>query len=59
MDLKPHSLSVRDNGQGVPGDGKGNGLTGLRERAIEAGARITATGAESGGFVLTVAKASR
>jgi two-component system sensor histidine kinase DesK len=59
VDLKPHSLSVRDNGRGVPGDGKGNGLTGLRERAIEAGAKITATGAESGGFVLTVAKAGR
>ena len=59
VDLQPKSLSVRDDGRGVPGDGAGNGLKGLTERAAEAGARLTAVGGKSGGFVLTVAKAAR
>src|ERR1700709_493427 len=56
VELKPHSLSVRDDGAGAPSDGTGNGLRGLRERALEAGARVTTDAADSGGFVLTVAK---
>ena len=59
VDLKPRSLTVRDDGLGVPASRKGNGLTGLTERASEAGARITASNGESGGYVLTVAKAAR
>jgi two-component system sensor histidine kinase DesK len=59
VELKPHSLTVRDDGRGVPGGGKGNGLTGLTERAHEAGAKLTAGSAEAGGFVLTVARAAR
>jgi two-component system sensor histidine kinase DesK len=57
VELKPESLSVRDDGTGVPGDGKGNGLRGLRERALEAGAKVTTANTDAGGFVLTVAKA--
>jgi two-component system, NarL family, sensor histidine kinase DesK len=56
VDLTPSSLSVRDDGLGVPGDGNGNGLRGLTERALEAGAQLTAASGESGGFVLTVAR---
>jgi two-component system, NarL family, sensor histidine kinase DesK len=59
VELTASSLHVRDNGRGLPGDGKGNGLTGLRERATEAGARLTTANAPSGGFVLTVARAGR
>jgi two-component system sensor histidine kinase DesK len=59
VELTAHSLSVRDDGDGVPGDGTGNGLTGLRERALEAGAKLEVAGADSGGFVLTVERASR
>ena len=59
VELKPHSLSVRDDGHGVPGDGNGNGLAGLRERAIEAGAKVTVANGDGGGFVLTVARGSR
>ena len=59
MELKHASLSVRDNGPGVPGDGSGNGLKGLRERAIEAGAHLTIAKAETGGFVLTVARSGQ
>jgi two-component system sensor histidine kinase DesK len=59
VELNPHSVTVRDDGHGVPGRGKGNGLTGLRERALEAGARLTAANGDSGGFVLTVARAPR
>jgi two-component system, NarL family, sensor histidine kinase DesK len=58
VELEPTSLRVRDDGRGVPGDGAGNGLKGLTERASEAGALLTAVGGESGGFVLTVAKAT-
>jgi two-component system, NarL family, sensor histidine kinase DesK len=59
IELTPKSLSVRDNGLGVPGDGKGNGLTGLGERALEAGARLTTANRDAGGFVLMVTKAGR
>ena len=57
VELAPHSLSVRDDGGGVPGDGKGNGLAGLRDRAVEAGAKVTTGSDDNGGFVLTVARA--
>ena len=57
VELNASSLHVRDNGRGLPGDGKGNGLKGLRERATEAGARLTTVNAPSGGFELTVARA--
>jgi two-component system sensor histidine kinase DesK len=56
VELRHRSLSVRDDGLGVPAARKGNGLTGLTERALEAGAKLTAANGESGGFVLTVAK---
>jgi two-component system sensor histidine kinase DesK len=59
VELHPHSVTVRDDGHGVPVRGKGNGLTGLRERATEAGARLTTANGDSGGFVLTVARAPR
>jgi len=59
VDLTSRSLSVRDDGLGVPGAHKGNGLTGLTERAVEAGAKLTAANGESGGYVLTVAKRAR
>ena len=59
VELNPRSLSVRDDGLGVPRSRKGNGLTGLTERALESGARLTATNGESGGYVLTVAKDAR
>jgi two-component system sensor histidine kinase DesK len=58
-DGKGNGLSVRDDGKGVTGDGKGNGLSGLRERAVEADAKVTIANGESGGFVLTVARARR
>jgi two-component system sensor histidine kinase DesK len=59
VELGPKSITVRDDGAGVPGDGTGNGLAGLRERALEAGAKLTAGGTSNGGFELTVAKAPR
>ncbi len=59
IDLKRTSLTVRDNGLGVPGDGNGNGLTGLGERALEAGAKVTTGPGKTGGFVLTVAGSAR
>jgi two-component system, NarL family, sensor histidine kinase DesK len=59
VELKSRSLSVRDDGLGVPRSRKGNGLTGLTERAREAGAKLTAANGESGGYVLTVAKSTR
>jgi two-component system sensor histidine kinase DesK len=59
IELKPRSLSVRDDGLGVPASHKGNGLTGLTERALEAGAKLTAANGETGGYVLTVAKGAR
>jgi two-component system, NarL family, sensor histidine kinase DesK len=59
VELTPESLTVRDDGLGVPGPRKGNGLTGLTERALEAGAELTAANGDSGGYVLTVAKSDR
>jgi two-component system sensor histidine kinase DesK len=59
VDLRRNSLSVRDDGLGIPGDGKGNGLTGLNERALEAGAKLTASNGDTGGFLLTVARSPR
>jgi two-component system sensor histidine kinase DesK len=58
VELKRTSLSVRDDGLGNPGDGNGNGLTGLRERALEAGAKVTTANAHSGGFMLTVTRSA-
>jgi two-component system, NarL family, sensor histidine kinase DesK len=57
VELGPQSLTVRDDGLGVPQGGRGNGLTGLTERALEAGAKLTTSNGETGGFVLTVALA--
>jgi two-component system sensor histidine kinase DesK len=59
VELSPRSLSVRDDGLGVPRSRKGNGLTGLTERALEAGAKLTTANGETGGYVLTVAKGAR
>jgi two-component system, NarL family, sensor histidine kinase DesK len=58
VDLTPSSLSVRDDGVGVPGDGNGNGLRGLTERALETGAILTTTNGKSGGFVLTATRSA-
>ena len=67
VELESRELRVRDDGAGapVPGDvvarragGKtGNGLSGLSERAAEAGAQLSAARTDDG-FVLTVAKAA-
>ncbi len=56
VDLNRSSVTVRDDGLGVPGDGKGNGLRGLTERAHELGANVTTANGQTGGFVLTVAR---
>lgn len=50
VDLQPDRLLVTDDGVGAAsGDGGGNGLRGLRERARSVGATITA-GPADGGF---------
>jgi two-component system sensor histidine kinase DesK len=65
VELEPHALRVRDDGTGpLQGGGaafqeSGNGLTGLRERAREAGAELTTAANSSGGFVLTVERSRR
>jgi two-component system, NarL family, sensor histidine kinase DesK len=60
VELEPHALRVRDDGTGAFADGSGgNGLTGLRERAREAGAELTTAANASGGFVLTVERSRR
>jgi two-component system sensor histidine kinase DesK len=59
VELGAQSLVVRDDGLGVPRHRHGNGLTGLTERAVEAGARLTAANGKDGGFVLAVAKGGR
>ena len=41
-------LSVEDDGSGGPGDGPGNGLTGLTERLEKAGGSLEATGTRHG-----------
>lgn len=41
-------LSVEDNGSGGPGDGPGNGLTGLTERLAKAGGSLEAGGTRHG-----------
>jgi two-component system sensor histidine kinase DesK len=43
-------------GNGSSGKASGNGLHGLRERAREAGAELTASAGDRGGFTLTVQK---
>jgi two-component system sensor histidine kinase DesK len=63
IELQPTELRVRDDGLGQSGRnpwGKshGNGLRGLRERALEAGAEVSVNPGPGGGFVLTVAKAT-
>jgi two-component system sensor histidine kinase DesK len=65
--LEPRRLTVRDDGRGTDSSGHivsaraaghtGNGLSGLRERAAEAGAVLSA-GRETDGFHLSVAKAA-
>ena len=59
IELDQHSLRVRDDGPGLATDGdrNGNGLLGLRERAREAGAELSAEPSVDGGFVLSVERA--
>jgi two-component system sensor histidine kinase DesK len=53
--LEPHRLEVCDDGDGPPSaTAPGTGLTGLRERAARAGARLTAEPAASRGFRLVI-----
>ncbi|GAB3496615.1 sensor histidine kinase [Flexivirga lutea] len=59
--VTPSSITVCDDGVGAgSGDrrGDGNGLTGLRERALAAGAVLITTAVEPHGFSVTVAAAS-
>jgi two-component system sensor histidine kinase DesK len=48
------ALTVSDDGRGAePGQGPGNGLTGLEERLLLAGGRFEASGSGAdGGFVV-------
>ena len=57
IEVESHLLRVRDDGSGDQKETHGNGLRGLRERAHEAGAEVTAAAGDDGGFVLTVQKA--
>ncbi|AKU18902.1 hypothetical protein VV02_13095 [Luteipulveratus mongoliensis] len=54
----PTSISIQDDGHGPQGDASGNGLRGLRERAVQAGAVLT-TRELSPGFELLVQTADR
>jgi two-component system sensor histidine kinase DesK len=54
IELAPRALTVRDDGR-AKAAAHGNGLTGLRDRAREAGAELTAA-SDGGGFVLAVSK---
>jgi two-component system sensor histidine kinase DesK len=54
--LTEDSLEVRDDGRGSAGDGGGSGLSGLRERAAAAGARVEVGQAPEGGFLLRVTR---
>ncbi|MDB5621385.1 ATP-binding protein, partial [Tardiphaga sp.] len=56
IEVEPQLVRVRDDGRGELAGGHGNGLRGLRERAAEAGAEVTAASPTGGGFVLTVQK---
>jgi two-component system, NarL family, sensor histidine kinase DesK len=61
VELEPRAMRVRDDGPGPGiaasfGKTAGNGLAGLRERAREAGAELSATAVDSGGFMLSVEK---
>ncbi|WP_226347161.1 sensor histidine kinase [Agilicoccus flavus] len=51
--LTPSSVEVRDDGRLTGAVAPGNGLTGLRERARQAGLRIVAEPARPHGFVLS------
>jgi two-component system sensor histidine kinase DesK len=54
VEITSRGLTVRDNGTRAVGP-EGNGLTGLRERAAAAGARLSTS--SEGGFALTVVRA--
>jgi two-component system sensor histidine kinase DesK len=61
IELESRQLRVRDDGVAmaagdVASHSTGNGLRGLRDRAREAGAELTAARTANGGFVLTVAR---
>ncbi|MEO3811601.1 GAF domain-containing sensor histidine kinase [Sphaerisporangium sp. B11E5] len=47
------TLVVRDNGVGLPGDGRRSGLRNLQERAEQLGGTFTAESGDDGGTVLT------
>jgi two-component system sensor histidine kinase DesK len=61
IELEPTVLRVRDDGAGAThsgaGTASGNGLRGLRERAVESGAEISIDQGDTG-FVLTARQAS-
>jgi len=57
VSLTADSLEVRDDGRGPQGAGGGSGLSGLRERAAGAGARVETGRAPEGGFLLRVTRA--
>lgn len=54
IELGPHRLAVTDNGRGIDGAAKGNGLRGLTERVTEAGGRLTLASGPDGGTRLDV-----
>jgi two-component system sensor histidine kinase DesK len=55
VQMSARRVVVFDDGQGAPGDrGPGNGLSGLRERAAAAGARVSSRNVEPSGFELEV-----
>lgn len=56
--LEPTAVTVRDDGRGPLDESAGNGLRGLRERAIQAGAVLTTRTLEPG-FELNVQAARR
>ncbi|MBB2891096.1 sensor histidine kinase [Flexivirga oryzae] len=59
ISVTPSSITVADDGVGNPsGAGDGNGLAGLRERALAAGAVLITRSVEPHGFSVTVAASS-
>ncbi|MFC6707577.1 sensor histidine kinase [Flexivirga alba] len=59
ISVTPSSITVQDDGVGTTGGkGDGNGLAGLRERALAAGAVLITKSVEPHGFSVTVAASS-
>ena len=51
--IRALELEVTDNGSGVPANGNGHGLIGMRERAVLYGGTLTAGSQPNGGFVVS------